>query len=368
MKRFLKITLPIFFLILIAGLIAYKIPYKYRYQKTKNLDEGKLSEEEKILSQLTLEQKIGQLFIIGIEEKNLTPKVENLIKEIHPGGILLLKRNIEGKEQLKELISSLQKISLEDTGLPLFVVVDQEGGIIFRIEWVEKTPQSEIENPEQAYLIGKERGEGLAELGVNLNLAPLLDTTSPGDFIFERSFQKDSETIGTLSEEIIRGQKETGILVAIKHFPGYGGIFFNPEEKIATLEEVPEISQFQKAVAALPEFVMVSNVIYKEIDGKLPFAFSEKGIQFLKNEVQGDCLLISDDLAQNSLLDEFSLKEIVALPIKAGVDVLTFSGWRTPVIGGVLAFREAVESGEVAEDRINQSVLKIIKLKQKLLE
>lgn len=370
--KFLKIILLIFLLVLITAFVVYKIPNKYQAAQISYPVTEKVSWAERKLSELTLEQKIGQLFIIGFEGTSLTPGVENLIKEIHPGGILLLKRNIENENQLKELISALQEIALEDSGLPLFIAVDQEGGIISRIDWVERTPQTEIENAEQAYQIGLNRGKGLKELGINLNLAPLLDYSPAAphyeDFIFERTFQKSPEVIGELAKALIQGQKEEGILVAIKHFPGYGGIPFNPEEKLATLEKAPEISQFQKTVEVSPEMIMISNAVYEEVEEELPFSFSEKGIQSLKNKIKGDYLIISDDLAQNSLLNKFSLREIVASPIIAGVDIMIFSGWRTPVIGGIVAFRQAVEEGKVSEQIINQSALKIIELKKPLNE
>jgi len=359
-SKIVLLTLP---LILIAGFIVYKIPYESQLAQTFTPFEEKT---EKILDKLTLEQKIGQLFIIGFEGKVLNSEIEKLIKGLHPGGILLLGRNIEDKEQLKKLVGSLQEIALEDAGLPLFIAVDQEGGPISRIEWAERTPQSEIENPEQAYLVGQTRGKELLGLGVNLNLAPLLEVSLATDFIFERSFQKNPEKTAELAKALIQGQKQAGILTAIKHFPGYKGISFNPEEKLAAIEKIPEISQFQDTMKSFPEMIMVSNAIYKEFDQDLPFGFSKKGIQFLRSKIEGNYLIISDDLSQNSLLDKFSLKEIVALPVKAGVDILIFSGWRMPVEEGILAFREAVENGEIFEQRINQSVSKIIGLKQKL--
>lgn len=353
MKVLLKIILAAI-VFLTAVFVVWIISRDFKKEKKEII----LTDKD-ILDSLSLEQKIGQLFIIGIEGRVLTPETEKLIKEIHPGGILLLARNIGNKEQLKELVLSFQKIALEDTGLPLFVAVDQEGGLISRIDWVEKTSQSEIKNKEEAYRIGKKRGEQLKEPGVNLNLAPLLDITYPKDFIYERTFQKNSEEIKELAQELIRGQKESGILTCAKHFPGYGEISFNPEEELAKIETVPEISQF---FVVPSEMIMASNVIYKELDENLPFAFSEKGIRFLKENINGDYLIISDDLAQNSLLDNFSLKDIVSLPIKAGVDMLIFSGWRMPVIEGV----EALRQSGISEERINQSVLKIVKLKRKI--
>jgi len=366
LQRVLVIIFLVFILILIVNLIVSFIIHKIPYQSQKAQISPVGWSLTPTTDTLSLEQRIGQLFIIGFEGKVLSPEVENLIREIHPGGILLLKRNIENEKQLKELINSPQEIALENTGLPLFIVVDQEGGIISRIDWLEKTPQSEIRDIEQAYQVGQNRGRELKELGINLNLAPMVDVTLPTDFIFERSFQKNPFTIGELVEALVQGQKQAGIFVALKHFPGYGGISFNPEEELASLEKIPEISQFQKAAQAFPEMIMTSNVIYKEIDEKYPFSFSRKGIQFLKENLGDEILIISDDLDQNSLLNKFSLKEIVALPFKAGTDILIFSGWRVSVIEGVRAFRKAVKAQEIPEERIDQSVLKIIELKQKI--
>jgi len=319
---------------------------------------------EKIKS---LEEKAGQLFIVGIEETTLTPQLEQFFKKYKPGGILLLSKNIINKEQLQSLISDLQELSVKETGLPLFIAVDQEGGPISRIEFLsEKTSQSEIETAEKAFQVGKKRGEELKELGVNLNLAPLLDVMESGDFYFERTFQKSPPEIGELSKSLVLGQKKAGILTAIKHFPGYVGIIFNPEARLAVVKEIPEISQFKKAVEADPEFVMAANVVYKEIDPSLPFTFFPQAIQFLKNNLGNDLLIMSDDLAQTSLLEQFSLKEIVTRPVQAGVDVLIFSGWRAPVEEGLDAFFEAVENKEISNAKIVESVAKIIQLKESL--
>jgi len=226
---------------------------------------------------LTFEQKIGQLFIIGIEGTEVDQKTEELIQELHPGGILLLGKNIENKEQLEKLISDLQRISTEDTGLPLLIAVDQEGGEISRIGFLEeKTAQKDIRTKKQAYGVGQTRGSELKKLGVNLNLAPLLDEAEKSDFIYNRSL------LGlNLIEELVRGQKNSGILTCIKHFPGYKGISFNPEEQLAFVDELPQTGRFKNTGA---EFVMTANVVYKEL-GNLPFSFLGKGIDLIKREL-----------------------------------------------------------------------------------
>ena len=324
------------------------------------------------LKSLTLEKNIGQLFIVGFEGKILTPQLEDFFKKYRPGGVLLLSKNIENKEQLKSLISGLQALALQETGLPLFIAVDQEGGTISPIDFLEETTaQSEIKNIEEAYQVGLKRGQELKELGVNLNLAPLLDFDLPAtpeekDFIFERSFQKSPLDIGNFSKALAAGQEAAGILTVIKHFPGYGGITPNPEEELATLETTPEISQFKKALEGNPEMVMTSDVIYNDIDSSLPFTFSPKGIQFLKNNLGPKILVLSDDLDQNSLLNKFPLKEIMTRPIEAGVDILIFSGYRLPVEQGLDEFFTAAKQKEVSETKIQEAISRITQLKQRL--
>jgi len=362
-------------IILIFSIIGILCIASYFILTTQKIEIGKNREaiqtkEEKILKNLSPEEKIGQLFIIGFEGKNLTPKIENLLKAIHPGGVILFSRNIKDENQLKKLISDLQKISLEDNGLPLFVAIDQEGEPVRRIKWLkDEISQAEIRNTEEAYRIGLERGNGLKALGINLNLAPVLDIVEEGDFLYNRSFQGNPEKIGTLAQSLISGQKKAGIFTAVKHFPGYRGISFNPETEIMPiLEKTPEISQFQKAFEARPELIMTANVIYSDIDKNLPFTFSSEGIQFLKTKIKDGYLIISDDLSSKILKEEFTLKNSVILANKAGIDILLVAGWEQPEdsLEAFDAILETTKNGEIQEEKINESVLKIIRLKQKI--
>ncbi|MFH1714514.1 MAG: glycoside hydrolase family 3 N-terminal domain-containing protein [Candidatus Nealsonbacteria bacterium] len=323
---------------------------------------------EKVIDSLTLKEpevQIGQMFIVGFEGKSVTPELQGFFKKYRPGGVLLLSKNIESAEQLKKLTSDLQNLSLKETGLPLFISVDQEGGIISRIGFLqEKTPQSDIIGETQAYQIGLKRAEELKYLGINLNLAPVLDSTQEGDFLFDRSFQKNAEETGILAKLLVFGQKTGKILSAIKHFPGYGGIKFNPETELASLEKVPEYSQFEKTMEAIPEFVMTSNMTYQEIDPDLPFNFSAKAIQFLKDKLGSQILIISDDLDQNSLLNNFSLKEIVVKPAEAGIDILIFSGYRLSPAKALDEFFAAYKNNEISKEKVDSAVSRIIQLKQ----
>lgn len=364
-------TILIFSIIGILCITSYFILTQYKEIEIEQNGEVIQTEEEKILKKLSLEEKIGQSFIIGFEGKDLTPEIENLLKTIHPGGVILFSRNIENKNQLKKLIGDLQKISFEDNGLPLFVAIDQEGGLVRRIQWIkDEISQAEIKNNDQAYQTGLKRGGELKSLGINLNLAPVLDITQKGDFLYNRSFQRSPEITGELSKSLILGQKNSGIFTTIKHFPGYGGISFNPETiKIPTVSQIPEISQFQKAMEAQPELIMTANVIYSEIDEKLPLTLSLNGIQFLKEKIKGDYIIISDDLASKVLKENFPSESQIILAKKAGVDILLVAGWSQSHRDQLNAFNavlKAAQEGEIDEKQINDSVLKIIKLKQKI--
>ncbi len=312
-------------------------------------------------SETDISRKIGQFFIIGVKGKEVDADLENMMKELHPGGILLLGENIESETQLRNFIFSLQKIALNDTGIPLLITVDQEGGEISRIKWAESTPQSQIKTEKSAYDIAYKRGADLKKISINLNFSPVLDSASSNDFISARTFKADA---GALAKQMINGYKDAKIFSCAKHFPGYSGISFNPEDKLAFKNKIPEILQFKKAGEALPEFVMVSNVVYSDFDKNLPFSFLSSGIDFLKKSIPGDYLVVSDDLSQNSLLDNFSLEDIVSKPFNAGIDMLIFSGWRMEPEKGISAFKKAVEDKKISNERIEESYQKILKLKQ----
>lgn len=312
-----------------------------------------------------LSEKLGQLFIIGIEAANVDKKTEALIRRIKPGGVLLLGKNIESKEQLKKLIADLQQISLQETGMPLFIAIDQEGGPVSRLPWAESTSQKDINSQTQAYAIAFNRGAELKEMGINLNLSPLLDAVQLGDFIYERAFEIPEKS-GLLAGAMVEGQGEAGILSAVKHYPGYTGIPFNPEDRLATVERLPETAQFKTAMISKPAMLMISNVIYSSVD-RLPFSFSRPAIAFMKTNLPGDYLLISDDLSQSSLLNQFTLSETVVMPFNAGIDVLIVSGWKESPEKTIEAFQEAFRGGQVSKDRISESLEKIALTKKNFL-
>lgn len=320
---------------------------------------------------LTLEQKVGQLFVFGFEGTAVTPELEEWFRDVHPGGVILFARNIEDEEQLEGLVRDLQELARADSGLPLLVAVDQEGGEVTRLRWLEDgVPQSRIAGPEQAYAAGLARAKGLSKAGVNLNLAPVLDMGVDGDFLtrYGRAFAGNPQEVGELGRSAISGQRDGGVLSAAKHFPGYGGIGYDPEnDRLAVLPSVPETSQFGIAAEAGPEFIMTANVVYSEIDPNLPFTLSPAGIESLKRDLAGDYLVISDDLSTKVLKEAYALQGTVVGAAKAGVDVLLVCGHEAGECeSAYAALLDAVRGGVIPEEEIDARVRKLADLKRDL--
>ena len=311
-----------------------------------------------------LRQKIGQLFLIGFEGTTLTPDVEQLIERLLPGGVLLLSHNIKDAPQLRLLIEELQTASLWHSSSPLFIAVDQEGGSISRVQFgQERTPQAFIATDGQAYQIGKERGQELKELGINLNLAPVLDSAQSSDFVFARTFQKEHPRAGYLARYVVAGQKDAGILSAVKHFPGYGSIAFDPEKKLAVVAELPDLDPFRVALSAYPEFLLLSNVIYPLLHPGKPFSFSEEGIALIRSELGFEGILLSDDLSQPALLKNYSRKDIVLSPLEAGVNMLLFSQAKEAQKAQEILLKEIQKNSEL-RGMVEGSVARLLSLKE----
>ena len=325
-----------------------------------------------ILAGMSLEEKVGQLFMIGVQGTEMTPDTQELLETIHPGGVILFGRNVQEASQLAELIADLQSVAL-DTGHLLFISIDQEGGEIVRLPWLDDSvAEADITGTDQAYTIGRKRGQDLASLGINQNLAPVMDMCQQGDFLmqYKRCFQGSPQEMGELGKSVISGQRDGGVFSTAKHFPGYGGIDFDPEnESIPTVPQVPEIAQFKVAAEASPEFIMTANVIYQDIDANTPFTLTPAGIEYLRKEIAGDYLIITDDLASKVLKAAYTMEGTVVMAAKAGNDILLISANQPEdPMTAYNALLDAVKNGEISEDELDERVTRILRLKEKLTQ
>ncbi|MHB8780221.1 MAG: glycoside hydrolase family 3 N-terminal domain-containing protein [Candidatus Geothermincolia bacterium] len=329
---------------------------------------GTTASEQEKPDAATLE--LGQMLLIGFEGTSVDAEVQRLLETVRPGGVILFGRNITGPEQLRQLTGDLQAASRRISRRPLFIALDQEGGQVRRVAWLDDAvSQSEITSPDEAYRIGRGRGEGLAELGINLNLAPVLDVTSSGDILsrYGRGFSGTPDEIGNLGAQLVRGQKEGGVLSAMKHFPGYTGIMRDPElEQLASVASAPTYTQFLVAAQAQPEFVMTANVIYDDLDPDMPLSLSGAGIAMLRTLLPHQ-LVMTDDLATPVLKTRYGLAAGVKAAAGAGVDIILIAGHEAgDVEAAHAALGEALAAGTLRPERAREAIDRIAALKELL--
>ncbi|AEH44143.1 glycoside hydrolase family 3 domain protein [Thermodesulfatator indicus DSM 15286] len=246
-------------------------------------------------------QKIGKLFIVGLEGDSLSAEELEAIKALKLSHFIFFKRNLVSKEQIESLLTKLN----EKTGLGLRAV-DQEGGPVVRLlpPLFPQLPSlyalAQREKPaEEVRNTAKLCAQNLKELGFNFNLAPVLDLADDKapSFIRERSFDKESSLVAELGTIYIKTFIEEGLLCCAKHFPGLGGVDLDPHH---SLPEKPEVTKddlypFVKAFEAGVPAVMTTHLVVKNIDDK-PATFSPKIINMLRRELDFRGLVLTDDL------------------------------------------------------------------------
>jgi len=317
---------------------------------------------------LSLKEALGQTLLIGFKGKEMNPDLETVIKRMQPGGVLLLGRNIESQDQIKTLIEELQEVSR----VPLFVAVDQEGGIVSRIWWGEATSQAELENQIDALKVGRVRAQQLQALGFNMNLAPVLDSSSLTDYLFPRSFQTGSLFSALFASTLMYGHEQEGVLSVPKHYPGYDAISFNPETSvIPRVKEFPPAEAFSHLFFRLaPSILMLSHAVYEDIDDENLLPFSERGIAKVKKNAGEHVLLMSDDLLSIAIVKQYSLQELGSQALLSGVDILLVVGNpREEILGEFYnGLWERAKENPVLAERIYDSAKRILELKLALFE
>lgn len=336
----------------------------------------KLSPSEELLSQMTLEEKVGQMLMFGFSGTEPDYYINEMIAERNIGGIILMGHNIQNREQLKTLIKNLQlKSSSTNLEIPLFIAVDQEGGGVLRVKVdgvSEFTAQSDIKNKEQALMVAINRGRELKDLGINLNFSPVLDyITNEKSFLYSRTFQEDLAKTAEFGSAMVQGYQEY-IISSPKHFLGHPDSIIDPHASIVisdfSLEEIIErINIFKKVYTeSSPSMIMISHIIYNNIDIENPCSLSKKCINnWLKEEAKfSPSIIITDAMEMGAIQNKYTNSEAAILAIKAGNDILLYTRDFEKQKEAYNSIINAISSGEIDIEQINNSVLKILELKK----
>lgn len=330
------------------------------------------------ISQMTIEEKIGQMFMLGIFTDDLEFWKKEFLQERNIGGVILHPYNVEkNEEQLAGFVADLQ----EGNDLPLLIAVNQEGGDenilggeIATIKFAkEKRGGRIIANEETAFEIGLKRAKELKELGVNVNFAPVVDVVEQeNSFLYSRSFSGNPEKVASLAVSYIKGQKEGGVISGVKHFPGHGislgDSHINIPISFAKKEDLEKhLLPFRAAVKEGAEMIMATHLLFPNIDKENPVPFSPVFLKdILRDELGFGGIIITDDIEMKAVRPFYSVAEAALAAAKAGADVIVISGIEEVQKKSYAAMLEAVKSGEISEERINQSLRRILKVKYNL--
>jgi beta-N-acetylhexosaminidase len=333
---------------------------------------------EEILSKMSLEDKVGQMLIVGFWGTEPDYYVNKMISQRHVGGVILMNYNFKDKEQTKTLISNLEKKSLMNTtSIPLFISTDQEGGIVSRVKMLgitELTPQNEISNTDDAYNIAVSRGKELSGLGINVNFSPVLDyITNSKSFLFGRVFNGDRSQIAALGSAMVKGYQDSEIIAVPKHFPGHDNSSVDSHDDLPVVE-TGDIGAYAKQFidvinTAHPAAIMIGHIVYKNIDPNKPASLSSKVIKdFLINKVGYDGLIITDDMEMGAITNDYSNADAAVMAVQAGNDILIYSSTPDRQAEAYNAIIDAVKSGKIDEKQLDASVLKVLQVKKKFIK
>jgi beta-N-acetylhexosaminidase len=281
----------------------------------------------------TLSQKIGQMFMVGVQGESLTGE-EQLIMKRHPfGGFILFSHNCRDPGQI---LSLCQRLWATGSELRPFVAIDQEGGRVHRLpKPFTHFPASGIlgkrGDPQLAYRAGRATAAELALVGINLDFAPVLDVnTNPNNpIIGDRSFGCSPAEVIKLSEKWIQGLRDGGIIACGKHFPGHGATDTDSHHDLPTVDRVLEELQaielppFVHACRNGIESLMTAHVLYRALDPEFPATLSERIVNgLLRRQLGYGGLVFSDDMEMKAISQNYADEEAVALCVRAAVDVI----------------------------------------------
>ncbi|NWQ43343.1 beta-N-acetylhexosaminidase [Bacillus sp. EB106-08-02-XG196] len=330
-----------------------------------------------VLSKMSLEDKIGQMILAGIFGTTLDTNAKNLISQFHVGGIIFYKNNFETPEQTVQLVNQLK--AGNSSNLPLFLSVDQEGGKVTRLPGglVNFPPNNQIgdvNDPEFSYKVGSLLGYELKEFGLNLNFAPVLDINSnPNNpVIGDRSFGNNSEIVSTLGIQTMKGIQSQNVIPTIKHFPGHGGTSVDSHLELPivnkSLKELKELEliPFKRAIDDGADVVMVAHILLPELDKINPASMSKAVMtDILRKQLNFTGVIITDDMTMGAIVEHFDIGKAAVESVKAGSDIILIGHDYNKVVKIISSLKTAVENGEISEQRLNESVERIIQLKRK---
>ena len=340
-----------------------------------------------------LDVKIGQMLMVGFRDLQVNNEhfIMQDIRKRHLGGVVLFDydiptgravRNIESPSQVKALVASLKWVS----AMPLLVAIDQEGGVVTRLKERHGFPPTvshqrlgELNDLETTHKHATLVAKTLADLGINLNLAPVVDLcANPDNPIiarYERCFSADPLVVSDHALQFIQAHHEQGVLCALKHFPGHGSSTADSHLGLTDVTDTwsrVELEPYGRIIkAGQADAVMTAHVFIANMDDQYPATLSRVTIRgILRGELNYDGVVISDDMQMGAIVSHYGFGMAIRKAIEAGVDILVFANnsvYEEDVAGRAIeVIRGLIQAGTISEERIDESYRRIQRLKSRL--
>ncbi|MCD4827576.1 MAG: beta-N-acetylhexosaminidase [Acholeplasmataceae bacterium] len=330
------------------------------------------------VSKLSLDEKIGQLLMFGFEGESIDDKTIEFIKKYKAGNVILFTRNIKSGEQLYNLNKQLQEQAIKHLDIPMFIGIDQEGGMVSRIQqgatfFPGAMTISANGSLEDCYNVGDKMGSELKSLGVNMNFAPVLDVNNnpKNPVIGVRSYSDDPKVVSQYGQAFIKGM-QNHVIATGKHFPGHGDTHVDSHlalpkveydlDRLEKVEFVPFVDSIHNGLHAM----MSSHIDFPHLtkDG-LPTTLSEDVLtKLLRNKLGFKGLIVTDGMTMKSIESNYGTVEACLMAVKAGANIYCICHSRDYQIQAIKRFREAIINKEIDEALIDQRVQLILDYKK----
>ena len=337
-------------------------------QQKENID----SKAEKIVASMSLSEKIGQMMMIGVRGKEINEDSRYLLNEYHMGGIIFFDRNMQSQEQVRKFTEDLQKNSNEK--VPLFIAMDEEGGRVVRMKNALIPPPSQQEigqsgKVEDAQKWAIETAKSLKQMGINVNFAPVADVGSNDT----RSYSKDAKIVTNFVRGAAKGYEQENMIYALKHFPGIGKGKVDSHQDISAITATEKTLQsedflpFQTIVKENDPYnymILVSHLKYTALDEKNPASLSPYIItELLRKKMGYKGIVITDDMEMGAVSKHYDFSELGVKAVQAGADIVMVCHEYPHEEEAYMGLLDAVKKGEISQNRIDESVKRIIKVK-----
>ncbi|WP_052092271.1 beta-N-acetylhexosaminidase [Paenibacillus sp. FSL H7-0357] len=334
-----------------------------------------------VVAEMSLSDKIGQMLMCGFEGTAVPDDgIRELVAKGGIGGVIYFARNVETPEQVARMTAELQRAAAEGGKAPLWISIDQEGGMVARItEGVALMPGgmaiAAAGSVEDAYRAALISGRELSAMGINLNYAPVLDVNNNArnPVIGVRSFGESPEKVADYGAATIRGFQDAGVAATAKHFPGHGDTDVDSHLDLPTVRhdrarmDSVELVPFRRAIAEGVDAMMSAHIYFPALEQeKLPVTLSKAVLTgLLREELGFGGIIMTDCMEMNAIAEHYGTVEASVLAIEAGADIVLISHRADRQLAAIEAILHAVAEGRISETRIDDSVRRLLALKVK---